>query len=234
MRRILGVAVVLICSISANAQEWDFITWHRLEAKGELTKKLSASVQQQLRLDNNSTSIEETFTEVALGYDLPKGFGLEGAYRLSWEQSSNRSFTSGHRYNIDLNYGAKIWKLKAAIRARYQHAPSTYLLNERLEPDDSPMFFRLKVTLAYRKLKKLTPGIAFETFVRLEDPREVGVNRFRYRAFLEVDLPKRQEFEVFYMLQTNYAGESPRFQNVVGLKYAYEWKRPKKKKKKDE
>ena len=231
-RSLLVLALIFLFAAPSQAQQWDFITWHRIEAKGNVTKDVSASVQQQVRLNNSSTYFDETFTEVGLGYDLPKGFQLEGAYRLSWNQREDGSFSSGHRYNLDVAYSEKFWKLKAALRARFQHAPSAHLLNERLEPDDSPIFVRLKLSLAYRKLDKLTPGIEFETFIRVEDPLEAGANKFRYRAFLEVDLPKRQEFEIFYMVQTDYSGRTPEFQNVVGLKYAYEWKRPKKKKKK--
>jgi len=226
--------LLTVVALIGQAQQWDFISWHRIEAKGDLTKDLKASVQQQIRLNRNSTYFDETFTELGLGYDLPKGFEVEGAYRLSWNQNENGSFSTGHRYNLDVGYSEKFWKLKADLRGRFQHAPSIYFFNDRLEPDDSPMFVRLKFSLAYRKLDKLTPGVEFETFIRLEDPRYAGINKYRYRVFLEFNLPKRQEFEVFYMIQTDYSNTFPEYQNVVGLKYAYEWKRPKRKKKKDE
>ncbi|MCF8276989.1 MAG: DUF2490 domain-containing protein [Flavobacteriales bacterium] len=198
--------------------------------KGELTKNLKASLQQQVRLNNSSSHVEETFTELGLGYDLPKGLDVGAAYRLSWVQQQDHRFSPDHRYNVDIGYSLSIWKLKTALRARFQHSPSQYLINERLEPEGSPVFVRLKLSMEYRKLKKLTPGIEFETFIRVEDPTQAGANKFRYRAFLEVDLPKRQEFEIFYMLQTDHSDRIPEFQNVVGFKYAYEWKRPKKKK----
>ena len=225
--------VFVLGAFSSNAQEWDFLTWHKVQLQGELVKDLKLSVEQQLRLKNNTTSIEQTFTQFGLGYDLPKGFEIEAAYRLSWSQNENGTFENRHRYNIDFEYGHKFWDLKAKLRARFQHRPSPSLFNERLKPDDSPVFVRFKLSVTYDKLKKLTPGIEFETFVRAENPNEAGVNRFRYRVFLDVDLPKRQELGAFYMLETDYSGKTLEFQSVVGVSYSYEWKRPKKKKKKD-
>lgn len=231
-RKCLIAISCLLYTYVAQAQQWDFTTWHRVELKGELIKDLKASVQQQLRLERNATYVDETFTEVGLGYDLPKGFEIEGAYRLSWNQEDNGTFSPEHRYNVDLGYKRNIWKLESALRARFQHTPSPYAFNERFKPDDSPIFVRIKFSLQYRKLKKITPGVEFETFVRVENPNEAGAHRFRYRVFVELDLPDRQEFEVFYMVQTDYSDDMPEFTSVIGLKYAYEWKRPKKKKKK--
>lgn len=222
---------LLFCT-TVNAQTWDFRTWHRLKAKGDLTKDLSGYAEYQIRLEENSTRINETFTEVGLEYDLPKGFDIGAAYRLGWSPDRDNVYTSEHRYNIDLSYGKKFWKLEGMLRARFQHAPSAYLFNERLEPDDSPMLVRVKAGIEYRKLKKFTPGFEFEFFARTDLPRENGINRYRYRVFLDIDLPKRQEANIFYMLQTDYSDETPEFTSVVGLSYAYSWKRPKRKKKK--
>ena len=226
--------VFLFCCLSAsvNAQSWDFITWHKFSASGELIKDLKLSVEQQVRLNENSTGLDETFTEVGLGYVLPKGFDISAAYRLAWDQNDDRSLSATHRYNTDLSYSKKIWKFGAKLRARFQYRPSDAYFNERLKPDDSPVFFRFKLGFYYRKLKKWTPGIEFETFVRMEDPNNLGAKKFRYRVFLDYDLPKRQELGLFYMIQTDNFGKTPEFASIIGLNYSYEWKRPKKKKKK--
>jgi len=99
-----------------------------------------------------------------------------------------------------------------------------------LEPDDSPALARIKLSVNYRKLKKWTPGVEFEAFLRLDSRMENGVTRFRYRAFLDYDLPKRQELGLFYMLQTDFSGNAPAFVSVIGVSFSYEWKRPKNKK----
>lgn len=234
MYRILTLVIVLGLATAASAQEWDFLSWHKVAVGGDLTKKISLSVEQQLRLNENSLRVDQTFTEVALGYDLPKGFSLTGAYRFSWSQDETGSFFNRHRYNIDLNYGKKFWVLKAKVRARFQHRPSTYTINERLEPEESPVFVRLKLAIDFAKLKKWTPGIAFESFFRINSPLENGANKFRYRAYLERDLPRRQGLGMFYMLETDYSSITPAFVSVIGVNYTYEWKRPKKKKKKKE
>lgn len=231
--RSLPLFLLLFVSTSAIGQVWDFSTWHRLKVGGELTKKLSLSLEQQLRLDENSTQVNETFTELGLGYDLPKGFDVSAAYRLSWSPENDGVYTAQHRYNVDVGFSENIWKLKLKTRARFQHRPSVSLLNDRLKPEDSPIYVRVKIGLEYRKLKDWTPGFEFETFVRTDMPSEVGLRKFRYRVFLDYDLPKRQELSLFYMLQTDKEGPIPEFTSVVGLSFSYDWKRPKKKKNKD-
>ncbi len=231
VNRFLATLLIALFAVSAQGQEWDFLTWHRVKVGGPLTKKFGLSVEQQLRLANNSSSIEQTFTELGLEYDLPKGFEVSAAYRLSWSPERDGSYSSGHRYNIDLSYSKKIWKLKAKLRARFQHRPSPYEFNERLEPDDSPMYVRMKLDVSYRKLKDWTPGLEFEVYFRTDNPNENGIGKLRYRAFLDYDLPKRQELGLFYMLETDHTGDVPQFASIVGVNYSFEWKRPKKKKK---
>ena len=232
--KLLPLFVFGLCwALPTVGQNWDFQSWYRVKVNGDLTKDLSLSVEQQVRLFDNSLKLDQTFSELGLGYDLPKGFDIAFAYRFSWNSNQDGSFSNRHRYNLDLSYGRKLWKFRGKIRARIQHRPSSYLFNERLEPEDSPVYLRLKGSINYRKLGAWTPGIAFEAFFRLEDPNQMGANKFRYRVFLDYDLPKRNELGLFYMLETDYSGTTPAYFSIVGLSYAYEWKRPKKKKKKD-
>lgn len=222
---------MLLFQPTVFGQVYDFATWQGAKASGEVMKKLSISIEEQLRMENNSSNIDELFTEVGVGYDLPKGFGVSVAYRFSLQPLTTGELRTGHRYNLDVSYSKKFWKLRGKIRARYQHKPSPYLTNERLEPDLSPIHFRIKGSIEYTDLKKWTPGIEFEAFALTNDPITSGFNKYRYRVFLERDLPKRQDLSVFYMLQTDCSKIQPVFTSIVGLSYTYEWKRPKRKKK---
>jgi len=227
----LSVPFVLLLHSSVFGQVWDFATWQGAKVSGEVMKKLSISVEEQLRLENNSSYIDEVFTEVGVGYDLPKGFGISAAYRFSLQPRMTGELRTGHRYNLDVSYSKKFWKLRGKLKARYQHRPSPYLTNDRLEPESGPVIIRLKCSIEYADLKKWTPGIEFEAFALTNDPFGSGFNRYRYRIFLERDLPKRQDLAIFYILQTDYSREQPMFTSIVGLNYSYEWKRPKRKKK---
>ncbi|MBP9151156.1 MAG: DUF2490 domain-containing protein [Flavobacteriales bacterium] len=206
------------------------MTWHKLQAKGELTKKLGLSLQQQLRLRDNSSSVDETFTDISLNYDLPKGFDVGVSYRLAWSPNKDSYYENQHRYSIDASYSRKIWNLKAKFRARFQHRPDASLFNERLKPEDSPIFVRLKLSVTYDKFIKWKPGIDFESFIRTDNPNELGARKFRYTISVDYALSNRQELGLFYMLQTDYSGSTHEFVSVVGVSYTYEWKRTKKKK----
>lgn len=220
--------------LAANAQVWDFATWSKVKAGGELVKKLELSVEQQVRLDENSTRVKESFTEVGIKYDLPKGFDVAAAYRLGFEPEQAGGLETVHRYNIDLSYSEKLWKIKAKLRSRFQHSPNASLFNERLEPNEDPIIVRFKLSVSYDDIKKWTPGLEYEVFVNTKALEGNLVNKFRYRAFLEYKISKRHEVGAFYMLQTAYGNGLPNFDSILGINYAYSWKRPKwgKKKKK--
>jgi len=96
------------------------------------------------------------------------------------------------------------------------------------------MVVRVKMGVEYRHLKKVTPGVEVELFVRTDLPSENGLYRFRYKAFIDLDLPKRQSMDLFYMFQTDYSGKFPEYASIVGISYAYQWKRPKRKAKQEE
>ncbi|MFT5310599.1 MAG: hypothetical protein ACI9LA_000920, partial [Bacteroidia bacterium] len=102
MRSLFLFVSLITFSSAVTGQGWDFGTWHKVNVGGELTKKLSLSVEQQVRLNENSSRLDQAFTELGLGYDLPKGFALNGAYRFSWSQNEDGSFFNRHRYNIDV------------------------------------------------------------------------------------------------------------------------------------
>ena len=227
--KFLFAVLALFFGAACQAQEWDFGTWHGVEVGGELTKRFGISVEQQLRLENNSSSVDQTFTQLQLEYDLPKGFEVGAAYRLSWSPGREGAYTDRHRYNLDVSYGRDIWKLKAKLRARFQHKPSPYEFNDRLKPDDSPMHVRLKLSVSYRDWKDWKPGAEFEVYFRT-NPNDNGIGKLRYRLFLDYDLPKKQEISMFYMIQTDHTGKQPQFESIIGVEYSFEWKRPKQKK----
>ncbi len=91
-RRLLASIFVLILSVPAMAQTWDFLTCHRLKASGEIATKFSLSSEQQIRLEDNSTRVDETYTRVGVGYDLPKGLSLLADDRCAWAQNTDGSF----------------------------------------------------------------------------------------------------------------------------------------------
>lgn len=228
LRKYVLLAFVLVCSAASHAQEWDFGTWQKVKVGGELTKNFELALTHQLRLENNSRSVDQFFSQLELEYDLPKGLEVGAAYRLSWAPNKDGSYANKHRYNIDLSYSKTFGTVKAKLRSRFQHKPSASLFNDRLKPESSPMHVRLKLSISYRGFKKWTPGAEYEVYFRTNIDKH-GIGKMRYRIFLDYDLPKRQEIGVFYMLQTNHTGSQPRFDSIVGLSYNFEWKRPKKK-----
>lgn len=229
---VLHILLMLVSSISM-AQVWDFNTWHDIKFGGDLTKNLSASIDQQLRLEENSTRVDQTFTELGLKYDLPKGFKAAVAYRLSWVADRDMCFESRHRYIVDLGYGRKVWRLRPELRARFQHRPSVSAFSESAKPEESSILVRLKFGVSYAGLKDWKPGVEFEAFIRTNHPLMNGFIAYRYRASLQYGLPKRQAISVFYLLETDYSRITPQFTSILGIDYSYEWKLPKKKKKKN-
>lgn len=95
----------------------DFRVWTGLSQEVDLSKKIELGFAQQIRFENNLTSIERHFYEVGLNFKLSKIYRISAAYRFSDEIN-----TFNHRIQLDqsLNHNLpnKFW-LKQRLRFQY-------------------------------------------------------------------------------------------------------------------
>ena len=243
MKRITHLfCVVIIGKLSILSQDStltrDFETWSSIGIQKKLLdKKLTLGLQQQFRLDNNSSRLYQYFTNIGANYEIFKNFKIGAGYRFLKDGNKTKGFFTGHRFNVDAGYSHKIDRLKLNYRFRYQNRSNA----ENKAYPTTKYRLRLKVNYNIKKWK-LDPFAATELFYAKETyvynyiPEITETNSIsdiqKYRLQIGTSYSKKKigEFKLFYMLEhqfKNYAVFSnygiPVNWHIVGFNYTYKF-----------
>ncbi len=99
----------------------DLESWFSMELKYKLNKKWSFGLQEQLRLENNSSEIDGYFTQFTSAYKLFKN--LEAGVGLRYiSKNDNEGKIQGYRnyfrYHLDASFKHKISRFSIKYRLR--------------------------------------------------------------------------------------------------------------------
>ena len=218
------VRIVLVfapCYAIAQEDLNDFNTWTALELKYDATKKWNFTLEAQLRLKENSTTVDTYFGEFGVRYKLPYNFNIGAGFRYIRE-NDNRGNIQGYenhiRFNFDLSYRHNIERFKLKYRLRYQNR------DELMRTDDvANQRFRFKTTTAYNfRDWKLDPEISGEIFNRLDqNSNNKGFDKFRLGIGTSYKLKKSGQISLFYFYESEFNVGDPFSEHIVRLKYSY-------------
>ena len=180
----------------------DLELWSGGTVNFKFNKKLSLDLREQIRFDNNISTVKKSFTELGLKIKLGKRFGLKPAYRFNIKPGA----TFEHRLSFDGNYkwSKKGFPLILGYRMRIQHKfinPKTYLRNK----------FQVK----YKLSKLVDPFTAYELFFRFNGKNEFRVSRLT--VGFDWRITKNFKISTFYRIQDDIFVNSPERQNIIGL-----------------
>ena len=151
----------------------DFELWSGLSVKKSfLDKKLDLELTQEFRFDDNSTRLDNFFTELGGSYEIIKGLSAGVGYRFIRNVKNSGSINE-NRFNIDVQYKHKVDRLKLDYRFRYQNRRELGVSREDGNYPTSKYRLRLKANYNIKNWK-LDPYISAEGFYALE------TNSFNY------------------------------------------------------
>ena len=81
----------------------DFETWSSVGLQYKPVDRLNIELEEQVRLKNNSQTLDEYFTQLSLSYELSNHFELSGAYRwitMSKKEDGVSVNESADRYHL--------------------------------------------------------------------------------------------------------------------------------------
>lgn len=167
--KIPSVIFLLLISVSVSkAQDTivvrDFETWTGLSIEKKLINdKLKLNLTQEFRADNNSSHLNEFFTEGLASYNFLHNFEIGLGYRFLRVNTDEKGYESKHRFNTDFNYKFNINRFDFSSRLRYQRSNETWFDNS--ESDFSTNKFRLNLTGIYNiRNWKFDPYFSSELF----------------------------------------------------------------------
>ncbi len=223
----------LICS-SVFAQETvtvrDLETWSSIGLRYKFNKKWSIAVQEQLRLKDNSSTIDQYFTQGTIKYKpiKPIWFGLSARYiRNNDNQGKIQGYENHMRFHADFGYKHNISRFKLKYRVRYQHKNELGI--SAADGDEARTFARFKVDGKYNIKKwKLDPGLAAEIFYNTSNSVVTDqLQRIRFTLYTNYDEWDFGDFRMFYRLERDLNTTYPKTTHIVGLNYQLTLKKKK-------
>ncbi len=193
----------------------DYETWSGISVKKSfLEKKLDLGFTQEFRFDENSTHLDQYFSELQLDYELFKNFQAGVGYRFI-RNNKNSGYTNEQRFYVDLNYKHKLERWTFSYRFRFQNQDELGLHKD--EGDDITQKYRLRFKVAYNiKKVKLDPYLSFEGFfarannginyIETITERVVysGFEKMRYTIGLDYQVKKFFEIGAFYRIEQGF------------------------------
>ena len=200
--------VTAICS-SGNAQTSDAELWTRVGISKKITKKISLHFEEQVRLNDNISSVKNFFSELGVVYRLNKYLRFSGNYRYKSIRRADGTFRTANRFHGDIRFRYKAKPIIVFYRARMQVEHGIRNKGPRTEYYD-----RNKLTLKLDLDKKFSPYLSSEIYLNVNDGT---FDKVRYTIGVDLDLKKRNEISIFYRIQREFNVRNPNYTYVIAL-----------------
>ena len=185
-------------------------SWTSIGFETKLPYSLKLEFEQELRLKDQLSTFNQTFSEVSLSYKVFDGLKIDIPYRYAIFEDKIKqrlSFSGSYKYSfkpISLKY-----------RTKFQR---TY--EKEKTPED---LIRNKFTFEYKLSKKIEPYVSGELF-HLFNTDNDQFDEYRVSFGFAVDLPRKNSIKIFYMYKKeDIIKSSPDEINVFGVAYNFKW-----------
>ncbi|MDO5970692.1 DUF2490 domain-containing protein [Flavivirga aquimarina] len=204
----------------------DLASWNTIAIEYQLNKKWSFSLEEQLRLKNNVSEIDNYFTELNAEYEIFNNFKLGGGLRYirkNDNQGNIQGYENHFRFNFDTSYKHEIADFSLKYRLRYQNKNELGVSNA--EGDYANQHLRFKTAVVYNIKKwKLDPKFSAELFHHFEKGEASEFNKYRLTLGTEYKFKTLGKIGVFYGFEKELNETIPETTNIIGLKYTYKFK----------
>lgn len=225
MKKTIFYFIFLIFSIASFAQTnvvtRDFETWSSVAIKAKFGKKWSLNIEEQIRLQENSSVMDEYFTGANIKYTLIEDhLKLGSGYRFINDYDVETGYDKEQRFNFDITYMHTFNRLELSTRLRYQNRND---IGEKIIDGDYPrQHYRLKIEAEYKiKNWKFDPIVGVELFRRNEKYTLPYYDKLRFRIGTDFKIKDYGKLDVFYQIDYGLGTAYPQTTYVLGVNYRY-------------
>ncbi len=200
IRHLLFLVVCGLFVVQSQAQIDDVRIWTSATVKHKITRKLSASVTEEFRLNQDVSQVDQLFSDAGVEYEMFKNFKVALNYRFI-NKNKFTYYEKGHRLYTDVSYKFKKKKYSVALRERIE---DEYAAIYSSETGKIPTWnSRTKLTFAYTPKSKYSPYVSFEAYYLFSHPKDknLGYNRYRCSAGVEYDFNKIHSIDIYTLFQ---------------------------------
>lgn len=204
----------------ANVVTSDFESWISAGVRLKIAKKWSIGLSEEIRLERNSSQIDQYFTNLSIKYSPFKFLEFGTGFRFTQFQEETGEYSPHYRIHLDVAYKHKIKRFSFKYRLRYQFRNEIGVTSTA--GDYFKHRFRLRATAKYN-IKKipLEPQLSVELFNQYEKYTLLEFDRLRFTAALEYDFKKYGKLRLFYHLEQEIFSAYPKTTGILGLGYVY-------------
>jgi hypothetical protein len=206
----------------------DFESWFSAGIRLKVHKKWSFELSESIRLEQNSTQIDQFFTNLGIGYSPFKFLEIGAGFRFSQYNEEEDGYAPHYRINVDVAFKHKFKRLSFNYRLRYQFRNELGVTSVEGDYFKHGIRLRAKATYNIKKIP-LEPSLAVEMFNKYEKYTLATFDKLRFTAALAYDLKKYGKIKLFYSLEQEVFTGYPKTTSIVGLGYVYTIKVKKKK-----
>jgi hypothetical protein len=197
----------------------DFETWSSLGLKMKFTKKFSLGLDQEFRLEENSSAMDQYFTNVGLNYKVHKRFSLGADYRFIRNNDPD-GYENRSRFSFDAAFNHKLERLQLSYRLRLQTRNDHGVSTEEGDYAVNKIRFRLKADYNIKKWK-LDPYLSAEIFRSSQKYTLSSVDNFRMTLGTSYKLKNFGRVSAFYRVDHQLGISYPVSTYILGVSLRY-------------
>ncbi len=214
------IVIFSLCLLvnSGKAQIDDTRLWTGITLKHKFTRKLSASVTQQLRLDHDISQVDQLLSEAGIEYELKKNFKVSLNYRFI-NKNKVTYYGKSHRFYADVSYKFKPKRISFTLRERIQEEFTS--INSSENGKIPEWVLRSKLAVSYDTEKRYKPYLSMEMYYLIDNAKEAGegINRLRYGAGVEYEFNRIHALDIGIIFQDYLIDQSNNFIYSIGYTY---------------
>jgi hypothetical protein len=193
--------------------------WYSLGLEKKLSQKFSAEFGAELRMNENFAEAGTYYTEAGIGYRVNKVVSVSAGYRFIQKRRVEDTYSTRHRFLINLNMRHKIEMFSFAGRVRYQSQYSDVNSSEVGKIPDN--YIRTKLTAKVDLEKRYTPYFSYEAFFHVNRPEGALYDNYRIAVGIEYEFSKKSAIDLGYMIDREINVSDPWTNYVFSLGWNY-------------
>ena len=226
------VAVLSTCCLpTIFAQRENFGSWTSIAVDKKLNK-FEIGAETEFRTIYAFRLLDRWSLGVNADYDLSKTFKLGAGYQLMNKLDKKYlNYQIRNRFNISGTGKLKFKDLSISLRERIQTTTKneSNRLRENGTIDTYKMnpewSWRNRLTLSYNIPNfKITPSLSAESFYQLNNPDGNRFDNMRYQLAFDYKFDKRNQIEVFGVINSELDSEDASGKYILGVAYKYSLK----------
>ncbi len=213
------IVLIILIHTTANGQVKDAGLWTSLSFEAKLVKKLSLSVSQEYRFNENVTELDTWISEAGLNYKLNKYLKASVNYRFTMKRMTNNLYSPRHRFFIDIKAEKKIKPFIFQFRTRFQEEYAD--IGRATDGGFAGYYSRNKLSIKFDLDRKWEPYLSVELFSPLRRNQPYLFDDIRTSAGLEFAVSKHHSIDIYYMIQNELNVSNPVMDFIGGIGYQF-------------